>query len=605
MAWIESPYRKKRTRYYNNKKAELERLNAKWTNEFRKLGFGNALDRASTAYQGGRTNGMLLSYYEIHNPAWNYAENKAESSLTWYQSLVSGNGGVAILSFVIAVVTAVASFFCPPFAPFGITLFGGLSGVGLTAAIVSATAAYIGVSAAMYHSYKASGLGGLAMFVQSKTAFLREKSTKEQQSYALTNMMIYGEYAIYANGSIYNQGAAGAGQNFSPTIAFDPTKGLRGDIQRDGLDEQIMGRVGGDLAGGQNFHSNIMNLDIPLAKFELDINKVQETLFQRYYKIQKLIASAFSELADAAFNADGNAQRVYNVVAENLTDGTKKNLYDTDFLNKMKNYNRNLRADFDYFFKSKFERKKAASSWENAISGESFLEVMQSAEIDGKKKAQIYVEKICEILDIIRDMQNDGSTYGTWGWIKPYYFYPACDWENVIYRRSKTYKNAGRNSEKAINEIAYKGILNDILGVGILKAGVFMIEYYKINKKYKGDELLELLKTYIISNLGVRDGRFGFYYNANVLRGEMINDYNKVWRYIEYQYDVYAYWRYKETLYNYQCFANLGKESYEFLQEFYEIGQSPMIQNYLQGIEIEVFNDPNNEQLDFGENNNK
>ncbi len=284
MAWIESPYRKKRTRYYNSKKAELERLNAKWTNEFRKLGVGNALDRASTAYQGGRTDGMLLSYYEIHNPAWNYAENKAESSLTWYQSLVSGNGGVAILSFVIAVVTAVVSFVCPAFAPFGITLFGGLSGVGLTAAIVSATAAYIGVSAARHYSYKASGLGGLAMFVQSKTAFLREKSTKEQQSYALTNMMIYGEYAIYANGSIYNQGAAGAGQNFSPTIAFDTTKGLRGDIQRDGLDEQIMGRVGGDLAGGQNFHSNIMNLDIPLAKFELDINKVQEVLFQRYYK---------------------------------------------------------------------------------------------------------------------------------------------------------------------------------------------------------------------------------------------------------------------------------------------------------------------------------
>lgn len=169
MAWIESPYRKKRTRYYNSKKAELERLNAKWTNEFRKLGVGNALDRASTAYQGGRTDGMLLSYYEIHNPAWNYAKNKAKSSLTWYQAMVSGNGGVAILSFVIAVVTAVVSFVCPPFAPFGITLFGGLSGVGLTAAIVSATAAYIGVSAARYHSYKAGGLGGLAMFAQSKT----------------------------------------------------------------------------------------------------------------------------------------------------------------------------------------------------------------------------------------------------------------------------------------------------------------------------------------------------------------------------------------------------------------------------------------------------
>ena len=127
-----------------------------------------------------------------------------------------------------------------------------------------------------------------------------------------------------------------------------------------------------------------------------------------------------------------------------------------------------------------------------------------------------------------------------------------------------------------------------------------MIEYYKINKKYKGDELLELLKTYIISNLGARDGRFGFYYNADVLRGVMKTDDYDVWYFLYKETKYYAYWQYVETLYNYQCFANLGKESYEFLQKFYEIGQSPMIQNYLQGIEIEVFNDPNNEQLDFG-----
>ena len=595
MAWIESPYRKKRTRYYNNKKAELERLNAKWTNEFRKFGFGNALDRASTAYQGERTNGMLLSYYEIHNPAWKYAENKAKSSLTWYQSLVSGKGGVAILSFVIAVVTAVVSFVCPPFAPFGITLFGGLSGVGLTAAIVSATAAYIGVSAARHYSYKASALGGLAMFVQSKTAFLREKSTKEQQSYALTNMMIYGEYAIYANGSIYNQGAAGAGQNFSPTIAFDTTKGLRGDIQRDGLDEQIMGRVGGDLAGGQNFHSNIMNLDIPLAKFELDINKVQEALFQRYYKIQKLIASAFSELADAAFNADGNAQRVYNVVAENLTDGTKKNLYDTDFLNKMKNYNRNLRADFDYFFKSKFERKKAASSWENAISGESFLEVMQSAEIDGKKKAQMYAEKICEIFDIIHEMSDYKTNYGVfWGG----YFMSV---EPLHY-----------NIE--LNDIAksyyWNGLSYYFYGYSFKMAdGYDDIGYFSKNKKFKGNELWERVKKMYFDKMYITHQNNGSYYGISYYASSnrAVGMYLKEWTTRPLILGARKF--HKRWIFNgyadMSSFLNLGKESYEFLQEFYEIGQSPMIQNYLQGIEIEVFNDPNNEQLDFGENNNK
>ena len=46
MAWIESPYRKKRTRYYKSKVNELVFLNIKWTNELKKFGVSHHFERS-------------------------------------------------------------------------------------------------------------------------------------------------------------------------------------------------------------------------------------------------------------------------------------------------------------------------------------------------------------------------------------------------------------------------------------------------------------------------------------------------------------------------------------------------------------------------------
>ena len=591
---IDSPKERKRKRYKKSKMAEFERLNQKWTATLQAHGFGAQLDRDCTK-GSGRTGGMLLSWKEMDDAAYEYADKKAEASLTWYQSLVSGNGFAAIASFVVAVVVAVVSVICPPVAVAGVTLFGGLSVSTGIAVVVSATAAYVATSAMRFSDYKASGLGGLAIFEQSKTAFLRNRSQAEQQSYALTNLIIYGEYSIYANGSIYNQGSAGAGQTFSPTIPYDATKGIRGDLKKEPLDETITGRVGGDLAGGQNFHSNVMNLEVPLAKFELSAAKIQERNTKKYISASKLTAAAFSELGDASFNADNNAVNVYNRVLQNLQQPIKKTFYTNDFINKIKNYNKNLRADFDYFTERKFKKKnQEATSWENLIGDKEFMEVMKSNEFNGKQKCEMFVEKICEIFDLLQEMSEATNAYGCWGWINGYY-YPASDWDNVIYRRSsmhKDYSSSGRAREAAEAEILYKGHIHDTMQEGILKAGAWTIGYFSANKKYKGDELLELLRECVISKLLTRGGLWGFYYNANVARGILKSDYNKVWRKLKWTYDGYAWWEYTQTLYNYQCFMNLGKESYEFLQEFYELGQSDMIQNYLFSTEIEVQNAP-------------
>lgn len=399
---LESPKAKKRRRYYKSKLIEFAVLNDKWTKEFQSKGFGGFLHRNSTA--GGTTGGMFLAYNEYENAAWQYADKKAEANLTWYQSIVSGNGFVAIASFIVAVVIAVASFFCPPVAAFGVVLFGGATALTTIAAITSAVAVFVATSAARFAEYKTSGLGALAMFASSARAALKNRSVAEKQSYALTNLMIFGEYSIYANGSIFNAGAAGAGQTFSPTIAYDSSKGIRGDLQKEPLDEMITGRVGGDLAGGQNFHANVLSVDIPLAKFELSAQKVQERLVQRYVVYNKLVAAAFSEFGEAGINADGRAQVTYNALtAGGFKASTLSAIHANDSLNKLKNYNKNLRADFSFIDKNTFfrERGKGISDKDAALAKMNYNEIMSSKEISDDRKAEYYIDRILMILDFL------------------------------------------------------------------------------------------------------------------------------------------------------------------------------------------------------------
>lgn len=593
---LESPKAKKRRRYYKSKLIEFAVLNDKWTKEFQSKGFGVFLHRNSTA--GGTTGGMFLAYNEYENAAWQYADKKAEANLTWYQSIVSGNGFVAIASFVVAVVIAVASFFCPPVAAFGVVLFGGATALTTIAAISSAVAVFVATSAARFAEYKTSGLGALAMFASSARAALKNRSVAQKQSYALTNLMIFGEYSIYANGSIFNAGAAGAGQTFSPTIAYDSSKGIRGDLQKDALDEMITGRVGGDLAGGQNFHANVLGVDIPLAKFELSAQKVQERLVQRYVVYNKLVAAAFSEFGEAGINADGRAQVTYNALtAGGFKASTLSAIHANDSLNKLKNYNKNLRADFSFIDKNTFfkERGKGITSWENAIGDKSFLDLMEDDEISAKKKCEMFVEKLCTIMDIIKDMQSDKSTYGTFGGSGVYY--PACDWDIVLSRYSgmwKDYSSAARAQDAAYLSIMYRGVVNDH-NEGILGAGAFDLEYYNVKKTYKGTELLDIVKNNVISKIVERSGMYGFYYNANVNRAGVFYDVNKVWRKTKYTYDASAWWAYTNTYYNYPCFMNLGQQTCDFLKKIDELSQTTMIQNYLFSTEVEV----NAEKLPF------
>lgn len=407
MAWIESPYKKKRRRYYKSQKAKLQAINAKYTQIFQQMGV---------------LKGDFLSYEEIHSPAWRYAEQRAAANLTWYQAIISGNGAQMIFSFIMLVVSIVLCF--TPAAPAGAAGIGAVVAnattmvvskvmeiITMISNILSALASFASSVLNQHYSFKVAGEAGLLENKGEALSAYKRREQAEQQSNALTALMIYGGYSIYANGEVFNQHSAGS-QTFSNSIAYDSTKGIRGDVKKNPLDEQIHSRTGADLAGGTNFHANLMQLPFPLAQFSFGSMQIQDSLINRYLLIIRTINNAFVELNNKDFNADKNAQNTYNNVVERLTKQTKTALYQDDFLNKMKNYNRNLRADFDYkndkFFK---KEEKNSTDFRGALSTDGFDEMMNNKDIDNDTKANYYIDMILMLFDFLEFWASDMSAF--------------------------------------------------------------------------------------------------------------------------------------------------------------------------------------------------
>lgn len=582
---MESPLKKKRRRYYNERKREFAALNAKYTPIFRSL----------CGLQGD-----FLDYNDYQNAAWEYADKRARANLTWYQSIISGNGANMIINIVLLVVSIALCF--TPAAPAGAAGIGAVIAsttsavvsvvirtITIVAQVVSALASFASSIISQHYSFKTEGLAGLAQGKSGASEAYKRREQAEQQRNTLTALMVFGGYSIYAGGEVYNQHSAGT-QTYNALTPLDTTKGIRGDIQQESeLSKMIHTRTGADMAGGENYTANVLNLPFPLQKFGFGSTQIQDGLVNRYLSIVKTLNNAFVELNNLSINADGKAQTLYNNKLSKLTSQTEHALYSDDFLNKMKNYSRGMMADFTYKNRDFFNPKdKNVYGFDGALSLDNIKGILESDDFTNEEKSRNYVDFLCSLFDALQTMSETPSCYGTFGWINGY-FYPASDWDNVINRKSskKKYSGSARAREAAEKEIVYKNLTHDVTQEGILKAGAWTIEYFTTDQKYRGDELLELFKKEILSNLLIKNGYWGLFYNANVARGVLKSDYNKVWRVLGWTYDGYAWWEYKETLYNYECFINLGKENYEVLQEFYELGQSPIIQNHLFGIEVE------------------
>lgn len=539
MAWYDSPRKRKRKRYHRNRMNDLEQINIKYTREFQKIGLGGVLNHR-TIY-GDYTGGAFLSYKERDEPAWEYAKKKADASMTWYQGLISGNVGQVFVNFIIAtalivvnVVTAGAT------TPITIAAF--------AAGVVAATTALVANLAGHFYGMKATGRAGLAQSKAGAVAAYKNKELVEQQSNALTHLIVYGGYEIYANGAIFKQGQSGT-ESFCFDKAFDGTKGLRGDLSRDELTEQIHSRIGANAAGGVNFHSNLLEVDFPLKSFDLSKDALQDALINRYRLAMDILAAAFVELNNLDFNANGRAQEVYNQKLELYTRPTKKTIYQNDFLDKLKNYNKDLRADFNFaddkMFRSKKQNSKDIKGALGAI--DSLDDLMNDEELSDKFKANYYIDLVVSLLDLLQDFADrglvfhynltlgyysDGGDNASGGYFErsEKYIAPLQSSPHRLltykYNSSERYTNAyefsnAHGGEKLYcfsqyENKAYKVYSSEenLYEFTDFSEFNFLQKYYlkSTNKVFNGDELLQIYDE-LLKSLYIGNGRYGIFIN--------------------------------------------------------------------------------------------
>lgn len=417
-----SPLAKKRRRYYKHRLRDMKNYNRKWTNFFKnKYGFYKTGFNENDYI--GDTNQNFLAWDEYQDDAWRRAELQAQSSLTWYQSLFSGHAGYTWIAFVVVlVITIVITIFsCGSGTAATVPLWSVVFGVGATAAawinagiaMVALTAATIASFSSSYFNTKAEGFAGLNALTSIKVGVRQAVNDDAEKSNAqITNLIIYSAYAIYPQGVIFKKGRAGS-ETFCFDTAYDYTRGMRGDLaEEDIITETIHSRVGADLAGGVNFHQKLMQIDFPLKQWSEDLQMKIQMFFNRYRNIMNDLAEAMVELANLNIIGarSGNStsfERIYYRLKEKLTKAVKYKCQSEDFLYRIKNYNRDLRADFNFlnqnFWKVKEKPTKSENLTNALLAFNNIDELWASEKISLDRKADLYINYLMDIM-LLLDM---------------------------------------------------------------------------------------------------------------------------------------------------------------------------------------------------------
>lgn len=385
-----------------------------------------------------------LTAAEIYSPAYKYADAKAKEASSFWEFFETGSG---ILSAVLLVV-AVIFIWVPGEQPlFAAALANFIGTTAATAATILNTAYTLATIAAfagnLYYQHtsnKATGLAASASRYSAAKSALQNQMEREKRSKTLTHLIVYGGYSIYANGSVFKEQAAGS-QTFSCTIAYDNTKGLRGDLQKDEVAEMIHSRLGGELAGGEKFMSKMLNAEFPLAKASYSAEQKIDMLSMRLKKTIKRVSSGFTKLFENYFNADENGQNTYDRVFKLHTEPIKQQIKNESFLDKIKNYNKNLMADFFYinenYFKSKTKSTEPVWLYFNS---ETYKAYMDDERYTLEQKAARYIGAMKILFEAIED-RADESFFG-----------------NLIYTYASSYSKV--DNDGSISWIANKSSVN-------------------------------------------------------------------------------------------------------------------------------------------------
>lgn len=371
-----------------------------------------------------------LTAEEIRSAAYDYA-NKTKGSAKWYET------GSGVLS-VVMIIVAIVMMFIPGGQGIGAALAAKVAAViGTTAATVSTAASVIAAIAAVaafagsqYYQYTANKAAGEAMSAnryKAADAALKNQQKVEEERAQLTALMVYGGYEIYANGSIYKKGAAGS-QTFNSQIAFDANKGILGQLKNDEFGEQLQGRYGGKMAGGDFFHQNLMQVDFPLQKFNYSKDQKLDMLEKRLKRNCVRVATGFTQLFEGYFNADERGESKYNRIYKLHTDPIKSNMKSIAFLDTLRCYSRDEMQTYDYINQATFrERKKNTDPVWIYFNDETFKAFMDNEEIGGylkhgysedeakklllAKKVRVYLQQLGIIFSALEDMADDAGVY--------------------------------------------------------------------------------------------------------------------------------------------------------------------------------------------------
>lgn len=212
-------------------------------------------------------------------------------------------------------------------------------------------------------------------------------------------------YSIYADGSIYRQNAPGS-ESYSPSLAYDTSKGLRGDLKENAVDERIMTRSHYTLGGNEGFTQELGEGYIEKGEGGISVREKQDSHLINARKNNERILKGFTELVGVGFNFCGTANKHYEEVVAKQVHPFFRQICTEDFIDKNKNYNRALRLELPLHFddlaktreQSKEERDKAFKE------SERFKRVLE-------EDYQKWLESSEELKELEKALENAGWFY--------------------------------------------------------------------------------------------------------------------------------------------------------------------------------------------------
>ena len=279
---------------------------------------------------------LHINESDIYQEAQAYAFAKTDSEfLILTGTSPATMAGATFTAFLTAVLTII-------FPPAGAAAWS-LWGIALS----------IEVAAISFAFYKEGFLDNRLSFQYKEAANISQqaqatKNAATAQKSQLTRHLIYQPYAICANGEIYTSGAAGS-QSFTPTQAYDPTKGLRGDYNPPQIDDVIYNRHQTKLAGNAEF--NLAEQEGLPAKIINNYKQRNDELKKEIKDRDTQIREGFKKLVENNFgfwDSGKHIERYYKNAIKQRIDPLKNIYRQNDMLEKLQSYSRGEMADFDY-----------------------------------------------------------------------------------------------------------------------------------------------------------------------------------------------------------------------------------------------------------------